>query len=580
MKNNKQNSEIFDQNIPIHDATARALSKNKINNISKSGIDLKDNFNENTLIINNQYKNISSISRGFVDFTSLSLRYTDKKILKKYLPENPDEKEKFKIINTARSIVIGSKKFIGCKKNLKEIIENNELIFDQGQDREKVKLNSFLFNFFLKNFQNNKVTNFEKFAKKFTKIRKLSINELINKFENQEDFFKSLRKILKDLAYENEESENANQYDQKSEKLEKTDELRKEEKNQSKDKKISIDEIRIKKKIKDLSKHSYSNEGTVSNKIKFEKSNYKVFTKKFDLSINAKKLSSTTELNELRKKLDEEFRDEIELVNRLAKKLEKVLYSINQNYWKFDEDEGYFDNSKFSSFIAKPENASIFKIQNNKAEKNTVVSLLIDNSGSMRGKPIITAVKTSEIIARILEKCKVSVEILGFTTKEWKGGKSKNFWEQSGKLDKPGRLNDLLHIIYKDASSPWKVCKNNLALVLKDGILKENIDGEALLWASKRLKTRIEKKKILIVVSDGAPVDDSTLSANNSNILDDHLKKVINDLEKNKSINLLAIGIGHDVSKYYSNAFTIDDVNKLGEVLVENLVKLLKINSN
>jgi len=318
----------------------------------------------------------------------------------------------------------------------------------------------------------------------------------------------------------------------------------------------------------------------VSNKIKFEKSNYKVFTKKFDLSINAKKLSSTTELNELRRKLDEEFKDEIELVNKLAKKLEKVLYSKNQNYWQFDEDEGYFDNSKFSSFIAKPENSSIFKIYNNKAEKNTVVSLLIDNSGSMRGKPIITAVKTSEIIARILEKCKVSVEILGFTTKEWKGGKSKTFWEQSGKLDKPGRLNDLLHIIYKDASSPWKVCKNNLALVLKDGILKENIDGEALLWASKRLKTRMEKKKILIVVSDGAPVDDSTLSANNSNILDDHLKKVVNDLEKNKSINLLAIGIGHDVSKYYSNAFTIEDVNKLGEVLVDNLVNLLKIDSN
>ena len=172
MKSNKQNSENFDQNISIHDATARALSKNKIKNISKSGIDLNDSFNENTLIINHQYKNISTISRGFIDFTSLSLRYTDKKILKKYLPDNPDEKEKFKIINTARSIVIGSKKFIGCKINLKDIIENFELIFEQGEDKEKIKLNSFLFNFFLKNFQNNKVTGFENFAKKFTKVKK------------------------------------------------------------------------------------------------------------------------------------------------------------------------------------------------------------------------------------------------------------------------------------------------------------------------------------------------------------------------------------------------------------------------
>ena len=218
------------------------------------------------------------------------------------------------------------------------------------------------------------------------------------------------------------------------------------------------------------------------------------------------------------------------IVIKLAKKLEKLLYSLNQNYWLFDQDEGFFDNSRFSNFVANPDNSSIFKIIDNSFSKNTVVTLLLDNSGSMRGKPIITAVKTAEIIARVLEKCNVRVEILGFTTKEWKGGSSKLEWEKSGKPEKPGRLNDLLHIIYKASNASWRSSRNNLALVLKEGLLKENIDGEALLWANKRLKSKVEKKKILIIISDGAPVDDSTLSANNSNILDDHLKKVVQNI--------------------------------------------------
>ena len=243
--------------------------------------------------------------------------------------------------------------------------------------------------------------------------------------------------------------------------------------------------------------------------------------------------------------------------------------------WKFDQEEGFFDSSRFSQFIASPRNTNIFKIERENTEKNTVVSLLLDNSGSMRGKPIVTSAMTAEIITKTLEKCRVNVEILGFTTKEWKGGQSKKLWERNKRIANPGRLNDLLHIVYKDADTSWNQTKLNLGLVLKDGLLKENIDGEALIWASNRLKKRNEKKKILIVISDGAPVDDATLSSNNSNILDNHLRDVVLNIERKKEIDLIAIGIGHDVSKYYSKAFTIDDVEKLGEIIIDNLTKIL-----
>ena len=192
----------------------------------------------------------------------------------------------------------------------------------------------------------------------------------------------------------------------------------------------------------------------------------------------------------------------------------------------------------------------------------------------MRGKPIITSAITTEIITKVLERCKVNVEILGFTTKEWKGGRAKKKWESTGKIETPGRLNDLLHIIYKDADVTWNNCKNNLGLILKDGLLKENIDGEAVKWAYKRLINRKEKK-ILIVISDGAPVDDSTLSNNPADILDNHLKEIVNNIENDKSIKLVAIGIGHDVSKYYKNAFIIDNVENLGDIIIDNLMKFL-----
>ena len=229
---------------------------------------------------------------------------------------------------------------------------------------------------------------------------------------------------------------------------------------------------------------------------KTKKNEYNIFTKQFDIFTKAEKLIKYKELKELRKKFDEECKDNTKLVNNLAKKLEKLLYSMDLSTWKFDQEEGFFDSSRFSQFIASPNNTNIFKIERENTEKNTVVSLLLDNSGSMRGKPIVTSAMTAEIITKTLEKCRVNVEILGFTTKEWKGGQSKKLWERNKRIANPGRLNDLLHIVYKDADTSWNQTKLNLGLVLKDGLLKENIDGEALIWASNRLKKRNEKKNL------------------------------------------------------------------------------------
>ena len=340
-----------------------------------------------------------------------------------------------------------------------------------------------------------------------------------------------------------------------------------------KKKKINFKQIEEKKeKFKpDNGKNNYNAEPKAEKDIE-----YKVYTKKFDVFAKAERLISHSELRRLRQKFDEECKDYTKLVNNLAKKLEKLLYSLDYSTWKFDQDEGFFDSSKFSQFIANPKTNGIFKLKNENTEKNTVVSLLLDNSGSMRGKPIVTSAVTAEIITKTLEKCRVNVEILGFTTKEWKGGKSKKLWENNKRVNNPGRLNDLLHIVYKSADTSWNQTKLNLGLVLKEGILKENIDGEALIWATNRLKKRTERKKILIVISDGAPVDDATLSCNNSNILDNHLKETVADIEKKKIVDLIAIGIGHDVSKYYNKAFTIDDVEKLGEIIIDNLTGIIK----
>tara|TARA_Y100001954_G_scaffold108898_1_gene118305 strand:- start:574 stop:1593 length:1020 start_codon:yes stop_codon:yes gene_type:complete len=307
-------------------------------------------------------------------------------------------------------------------------------------------------------------------------------------------------------------------------------------------------------------------------------SEYKIFTKEFDEIERAENLEDTEEILKLRKNLDQQLLNFKDLIIKLANKLQRQLMAKQNRAWDFDLEEGLLDSSKLPRIIIDPYNSLSFKKEKDLEFKDTVVSMLIDNSGSMRGRPITIAALCADILSRTLERCSVKVEILGFTTKNWKGGKSREEWNKSGKIKYPGRLNDLRHIIYKSADSQWRQSKKNLGLMLKEGILKENIDGEAIMWAYNRLKKRKEERKILMVISDGAPVDDSTLSVNSGDYLEKHLKKVVKFVESKNDIEILAIGIGHDVSRYYDRAIKITDVQELGDVMISELSNLFKNN--
>ena len=302
--------------------------------------------------------------------------------------------------------------------------------------------------------------------------------------------------------------------------------------------------------------------------------NYKTATNQYDEIIEAFKLGDLEEIVALRRQLDEKCDLYQKQISRLANKLYRKLQSKQNRSWNFDLDDGVLDTSKLTRVITNSNNSLSFKKEKEIKFEDTTVTLLIDNSGSMRGKPIMIAALTTDMIAATLEKCKIKVEILGFTTKAWKGGKTREHWLKNGKQKNPGRLNDLRHIIYKSADQNSKKSKINLGLMLKEGLLKENIDGEALLWASSRISKRPESRKILIVISDGAPVDDSTLSVNNSNYLEKHLKSTIVAIEQKSNIELLAIGIGHNVGQYYSKAITIHDVEELGGIMFEKIESL------
>jgi cobaltochelatase CobT len=301
---------------------------------------------------------------------------------------------------------------------------------------------------------------------------------------------------------------------------------------------------------------------------------YHPYTTRFDEIIAASQLATPTELDSLRSQLDQKLTQLQTVTARLANRLQRLLLGKQARTWLFDEEDGMIDSRKLSRIITQPNYEQLYKREKDTDFRDTVVTLLIDNSGSMRGRPITIAALSADIISRTLDRCGVKVEILGFTTREWKGGLSYKNWVNEGKPAHPGRLNDLRHIIYKPADVSWRKSRKNIGLMLKDGLLKENIDGEAILWACDRLLARPEQRRILMVISDGAPVDDSTLSSNNGGYLDVHLREVIAHVENKLPIELVAIGIGHDVTRYYKRAVTISEIDKLGETMTEQLVSL------
>lgn len=303
---------------------------------------------------------------------------------------------------------------------------------------------------------------------------------------------------------------------------------------------------------------------------------YNVFTREFDEEIAANELSSPEELERLRTYLDRELKSFSSAVARLANRLQRRLLAQQNRAWDFDLEEGTLDASRLPRVIIDPMHALSYKCERETEFRDTVVTLLLDNSGSMRGRPIMVAACCADILARTLERCGVKVEILGFTTRAWKGGQSREQWLASGKPQGPGRLNDLRHLIYKTADAPWRRARRSLALMMREGLLKENIDGEALAWAHHRLLVRPEQRRILMMISDGAPVDDSTLSVNSGSYLEQHLRQVIDEIETRSSVELIAIGIGHDVTRYYRRAVTITDPSELAGAMTDKLVELFE----
>ena len=301
---------------------------------------------------------------------------------------------------------------------------------------------------------------------------------------------------------------------------------------------------------------------------------YKAYDTEFDEEIAAEDLAEPAELERLRAYLDQQLEPLKGAVSRLANKLQRRLQAQQNRSWLFDLEEGILDAGRLARVVANPTTPLSFKIEKDTEFRDTVVTLLLDNSGSMRGRPISIAAICADVLARTLERCDVKVEILGFTTRAWKGGQSREKWLGNGRPQQPGRLNDLRHIIYKRADAPWRRTRPNLGLMMKEGLLKENIDGEALEWAHRRMVNRPEVRKILMVISDGAPVDDSTLSVNPANYLEKHLRDVIAMIEKKRMVELLAIGIGHDVTRYYDRAVTITDVEQLAGAMTEQLAAL------
>ena len=309
-----------------------------------------------------------------------------------------------------------------------------------------------------------------------------------------------------------------------------------------------------------------------------EKVDYRIFTQEFDEEVLAEELCDEAELDRLRAFLDKQLSHLQGAVGRLANRLQRRLMAQQNRSWDFDLEEGYLDSARLVRLVIDPMQPLSFKKERDTQFRDTVVSLVLDNSGSMRGRPITVAATCADILARTLERCGVKVEILGFTTKAWKGGQSRETWLAGGKPPNPGRLNDLRHIVYKSADAPWRRSRRNLGLMMREGLLKENIDGEALMWAHNRLIGRPEQRKILMMISDGAPVDDSTLSVNPGNYLERHLRAVIEQIETRSPVELLAIGIGHDVTRYYRKAVTIVDADELAGAMTEQLAALFEEN--
>ncbi len=530
--------------------------------------------------------------RAETDSEALKRKFSNKEIYRKNLPNNTACRSLYDISEKVRYELLGSRMLKGISKNLEEnyIYKLDLKRKDQLKSKEDVNISEAFELYMLKNFFNIKLNNLSKkilgfWEKDFKSSLDKHIKFLNKNLENQEIYNSKFSELLKNMDIfesENNEQKKENQQNESEEEENQSNENNQSEGEQEKNKQEEdqngidgdhdLNEFKFDEQLVDTDSEKESSEkiNQKFNSLTNDKE-YKIFTTQFDEIERAEKLESIGEIEKLRKNLDQQLISFQDLVTKLANKLQRQLLAKQNRAWEFDLEEGLLDSSKLPRVIMDPYNSLSFKKEKDYDFKDTIVTLLIDNSGSMRGRPITIAAICADILSRTLERCSVKVEILGFTTKNWKGGKSREDWNKNNKPKNPGRLNDLRHIIYKSADTHWRQSKKNLGLMLKEGLLKENIDGEAISWAYSRLKKRKEERKILMVISDGAPVDDSTLSVNSGDFLEKHLKKIVKLIENKSDVEILAIGIGHDVSRYYNRAIKITDVQELADVMISQL---------
>ena len=551
--------------------------------------------------INNVFDldNIASI-RGAADNEALIYKYRNNDTYSEFLPNKEKNKKIYESLENTRIQILGSKYMRGVKSNLLSLYEKNcnEKNYSNVTSQSDLEIEHALEIYLKKKIDTNIVPKSASHALSYwskwldSKVG-TSIDDLLENVDNQEKFAKLANKLISDLKlYDTNENKDESEDDNKGQQTEELDNPdidetesqssmsdddmeNTEEEVQSEESELPVDENN--EEMQDLEDDGSENvkpQYKESKSVETILSEYMVYSNKYDEIITAQDLCEDEELNRLRKYLDPQLKSFQRIISRLANRLQRKLLAKQNRSWEFNIEEGLLDTSRLTRVITDPFYSLSFKKEKDTDFKDTVVSLLIDNSGSMRGRPITVAAMSADILARTLEKCGVKVEILGFTTKAWKGGKSRESWMQNNKPPSPGRLNDLRHIIYKAADEPWRRSKKNLGLMMREGLLKENIDGEALLWAHKRLQNRYEARKILMVISDGAPVDDSTLSVNSGNYLEKHLRGAINWIENKSDVQLLAVGIGHDVTRYYKKAVTIVDAEQLADVMTEQLVDL------
>ncbi len=493
-------------------------------------------------------------------------------------------------LELARVEILGGKTYEGTISNITSSTANrfNEAFAsnDEKDPIPPIALNIFLKELYGIKMPTSTITLFRS-IKKILNPHKKSFENLIDCLEDQDNYESQAIKILKKIiVLDDDEDQSHSNHDNETQGDDQDieDENNDSQTTETEDVDSSIDEVDaiddVEYEASEVDDTSVQEEIDIDREFfeqDFAKSNqpYYAFTDKFDEVINASDLATEQEIRRLREQLDRFIEPHKITIGKLANRLQRLLMAQQKREWSFNLDEGILDTARLSRVITKPGSPLSFKLESENELKDTVVTLLIDSSGSMRGRSMTLAAICGDIIGSTLDRCNIKTEILGFTTKHWKGGEARKLWISQGSNANPGRLNDLRHIIFKSADDPFRRSRKNFGVMLREGLLKENIDGEALLWSFKRLLPRQEQRKILIVISDGAPVDDSTLSSNHSDYLENHLKAVINKIELSKYVELLAIGIGHDVSKYYDRSITINRAEELGEVLLNELTQLL-----